>query len=71
VPEDLERPTLPFWVKALVCALAVVGLISIVRWAIALVFGVIWVLVIVAALVAVAYALSGAARRDPRARRDL
>lgn len=66
MPEDLERPTLPFWIKALICALAVVGLISIVKWAIALVFGVIWVVLIIAILLAVAYALRGSARRGPR-----
>jgi hypothetical protein len=70
VPEDLERPTIPFWVKLVICALAVVGLISIVKVAIAAVFGIIWIVVILAVILAAAYALRGAARRGPRREED-
>ncbi len=64
-PDDpnLERPTIPLWVKVVVCALAVIGLLTIVKWIVSFVLGVVWVLAIIAVLVAAAYVLRSASRR--------
>ncbi len=61
---DLERPTIPLWVKVVVCALAVIGLLTIVRWIVSFVLGVVWVIAVIAVLVAAAYALRAAAKRN-------
>ena len=60
----LERPTIPLWIKVVICALAAVGALTVVKWVVSFVLGVVWVLVIIAVLIAIAYALRAAARRN-------
>lgn len=65
---DLGRPTIPLWVKVVVCALAVIGLLTIVKWIVSFVLGLVWVLAVIAVLVAAAYVLRAQSRRRGRDR---
>ena len=62
--DDLERPTIPLWIKVVVCALAIIGAITIVKWIVSFVLGVVWFLAIIAVLIAAAYVLRAASRRN-------
>ena len=61
---DLERPTIPLWIKVVVCALAVIGLLTIIKWVVSAVLGLLWIVVIIGLIVAAAYLLRAASKRN-------
>lgn len=60
--DDLKRPTIPMWVKGVVFALAIFGLFMLVRWIVAAVMSIFWVLLAIGAVVVVALVLRSASR---------